>query len=544
MEGQRKTMTALGAILLALLVVLGCSQQDRLPGSALGLRQALDGNFYFAADCIALDEAAPDSSDTALMEQHFGVRHAFNEFVWAHQVVELSYRLERNERLVEQGERVLWLVHADDDLVLSGLKCLHSTPEDIRRLEDSLDKSHNRIGVRIQGPNRVLALGEPVRITLEVYGPADSTTTLRFLDGSIEVYPNPATGKRVVVPVPPLVFNASSCEDTLSIPDLHERLPNGGEGSFDLRWRGELRVGDRDGKTIPIRSNVQALRIRNPDTVEFGPVSNGLQCGFALDRTKVPQNEWLTCDTAFVFDPSRANGGINAFDRADAEFSTTFTFINQETGHKFERQPFVFQFPRGCHSDDHAFLPESPVVMVSMGVQLVSSDVIVPPGDYSVVATYSGERGSVSEQCWNHHDRPVLWRGLVASAPVHLTVDPPEYEAVQLRIHSSYKYRDGHWRFSEKKPIVLNVEVRKGYIVGTQQTDFVIDQNGEHKQVSYAIRGGTWWDGEGLGSMFRGHDRVYSDVTVFETSDHQIHFWTPESGDYRVLWQGRIHGRR
>ena len=32
------------------------------------------------------------------------------------------------------------------------------------------------------------------------------------------------------------------------------------------------------------------------------------------------------------------------------------------------------------------------------------------------------------------------------------------------------------------------------------------------------------------------------DIVIFETSEPPGHLWTPESGDYRILWQGRIEG--
>jgi len=33
--------------------------------------------------------------------------------------------------------------------------------------------------------------------------------------------------------------------------------------------------------------------------------------------------------------------------------------------------------------------------------------------------------------------------------------------------------------------------------------------------------------------------QVSADVVVFETSAPAGHMWSPESGDYKVLWQGR-----
>jgi len=123
-------------------------------------------------------------------------------------------------------------------------------------------------------------------------------------------------------------------------------------------------------------------------------------------------------------------------------------------------------------------------------------------------------------------------------------VEPPEYESVELWVNSSYEYTEGQWRPSEKDPIILNAQVRNGYLVGTQHTNFIIDPNGKHRRVTSGIRGGTWDAHGGLfGPAASERDSVYSDITVFETSDHQIHLWSPESGDYRVLWQGRIHGR-
>jgi hypothetical protein len=128
---------------------------------------------------------------------------------------------------------------------------------------------------------------------------------------------------------------------------------------------------------------------------------------------------------------------------------------------------------------------------------------------------------------------------------MQVRVEPAEYDSVELQINSHYEYRDGDWHPSEKDPIVLRTRVRPGYLIGTRHENFVIGSRAGRQRVTSGIRGGTWDTvGGAFGRAAGNADSVYSDLTVFETSDHQIHLWQPESGDYRVLWQGRISGGR
>jgi hypothetical protein len=62
------------------------------------------------------------------------------------------------------------------------------------------------------------------------------------------------------------------------------------------------------------------------------------------------------------------------------------------------------------------------------------------------------------------------------------------------------------------------------------------------------VQGGAWEAGRGENFLppefvqrVRAGERlqVSADVVVFETSAPAGHMWSPESGDYKVLWQGR-----
>jgi len=537
-------------LLATLLPLWGCSAPDRLPGDALELREVLTEKFEFAALCVADGQPVREQD---ILRQNFKLRDFFGADTGARQrTVALTYRVARRERAVGDGERVLWIVGAGEHGALHGIKCLPPTPPHMQAIRHALSEKEGRTGVSLGGPGRLIAMGEPIPITLQVFCRIDTTTTLwsdfqnGVIEASIEGMTEPTIvhlrGERSALPVE---FWNHGPEVTFDIAQLHDQLPHGRKHTIDLRWRGDVQIGSRAAKPVELRSNIVHFSIRDPSSLEFGTRSGGLACGFEFDRSAVPQNEWLQVDCAFDFDRATALRGVNAFDRADAISSTTFEFTNEATGEVFEHQPFVFQFPRSCEPDDAAYLMKTPVVMCSMDLQLVSRETNIPPGEYRVIATYESDRGSLLYGCWDRNEPPVLWRGRVESKPRSLRVLVPEYESTALWINSSYEYRDGGWYFSEKDPIVVDTQIRFGYVLGIQQTNFVILPSGAPERVTIGIHSGVWLTGGAhFGSKARDHDRVYSDVTLFETSNHQVHHWQPEAGDYRILWQGRIHGRR
>jgi hypothetical protein len=540
----------MGAMLFALLSPPSGATQDMLPGASVTFREALGADHLFAAVCAAVDSANLDAQGT-LAKQDFAIREGFRSTVRARRV-ELVYRLHHGERPVRRGERVIWIVRAGDDGVLWGVKCARSIPPVTRRLQAAFNEWDKSFRVHIEGPHRALALGEPVSITWQLYNPTDARTTLwSAADGHLDIFQNGPPGRRHMLPLQamqqstPLTFKTWSPHDTLAIDQIQGWLDAEGKGIFDLRWRGQLRIGAQSAQTVPVRSNTIILAICDPASLRFGAESDELSLGMDFDRHELPQNEWLEVTAAFVHHATGAGRHVNAFDRRDAVQWTTFVFTNKETGAVFERRPFVFQFPSSCSSDDISFLAASPVVMCSMRIQLVSASTRIPPGHYTVVATYSGEHATVSERCWSYDEPPVLWRGRVESAPISLTVGSPEYDAVELWVGSHYEYREGRWIASQEAPIVVQARIRPGYLIGMRFTNFVVGPHGRARQVSRGVSGGpSMFPPAHFGPRASDKDSVVSEVTLFETSNHQIHLWQPESGDYRVLWEGRIEGRR
>ncbi len=132
---------------------------------------------------------------------------------------------------------------------------------------------------------------------------------------------------------------------------------------------------------------------------------------------------------------------------------------------------------------------------------------------------------------------------------------------VELRTNSALKleYTDNGlaWAWSREAPLLLRVKQRPGYTLGRRFRQSVLISGEKVYEHRYDfLLPQVWDDGDGGVVAVRPPEEVLKraeageplavrlDLEVFETSvPPRKYGWTPEGGDYRVLWKGRIEGR-
>jgi hypothetical protein len=189
----------------------------------------------------------------------------------------------------------------------------------------------------------------------------------------------------------------------------------------------------------------------------------------------------------------------------------------------------------------------------------------IPPGTYAVTAAYENTArpevevytapdGSVRTR--PHRGPGKFWKGGIVSAPALLTVTKAEAREIELKTNSALLVKatkDGiGWTWSGKDPVRVRAKRRPGYVIGRRYSLHVF-LDGEDLGGQGGGMGNSAWRDEGQGMTFlppKVVDRVRAgarlklraDVEIFETSVPVRHMWAPKSGDYKVLWKGRIEG--
>jgi hypothetical protein len=310
------------------------------------------------------------------------------------------------------------------------------------------------------------------------------------------------------------------------------------------------------------------------DEQRWGRLQRGLRCRLATAKAQVPMGAKVDFQLHLRFDSDTwPDDNVNLLNRCDQAFNATLTFTDTKTGNVFRRSPYdAGMTPPGPDTDDIVQLRKDPLATPDrLEVHLLSGKgEQIPAGDYHVVATYENTAEPEVEVSvapdglllTRPYEGPwEFWKGKIESAPMKLTITPAKPKQVELKANSALvvkqEQRDGQtligWTWSQGEPKVIRVERRPGYILGRRYgLQVFLDGKPVGEPDDYGgLTNAVWGDGKGMSYLapelanrvLAGEKlKLVVNMEVFETSMPTQHFWSPESGDYRVLWRGLIEG--
>lgn len=304
--------------------------------------------------------------------------------------------------------------------------------------------------------------------------------------------------------------------------------------------------------------------------------SGGLRCSLASDKVEVPMGGEVMFTVHLQFDAKEADPKLNLLNAARENWQVEFALTNTATAKTYRRRPYDPGMPWGpTRPADILAFRSHPAWSEQLRVYLLSPrGEQVLAGTYRVTATYENTAkeqvefitqpdGSLDRR--PYHGPWRFWKGTITSNSLTLKVTPVEAYAVVLKTHSALDVvrrrqptSDGRtivtigYAWSLENPKDIRVTRRPGYVLGRSYS-FHVSLNG--KEVAevggHGLQGGAWEAGRSenllppeIVQRVQAGERllVAADVVVFETSAPAGHMWSPESGDYKVLWQGRVDG--
>jgi hypothetical protein len=310
-----------------------------------------------------------------------------------------------------------------------------------------------------------------------------------------------------------------------------------------------------------------------PEKAADAPVG-GLHCSLVADKAEVPMGGELMFTLHLQFNAEEADPKVNLLNAAQENWRAEFALTNTATAKTYHRKPYDPGMPWGpTRPADILALRSHPARSEQLRVYLLSPrGEQVPAGVYRVTATYENTAKEqvefVTQSDGSLDRRPyqgpwMFWKGKIASNSLTLKVTPIAAGEVVLTTHSALDVvrrkqpaSDGRtietigYAWSRENPKGIRVTRRPGYVLGRSYS-FHVSLNG--KEVpgvgGSGLQGGAWEAGrsehflppEIVQRVLAGERlQVAADVVVFETSTPAGHMWSPESGDYKVLWQGRV----
>ncbi|RPH64748.1 MAG: hypothetical protein EHM89_00930 [Acidobacteria bacterium] len=306
---------------------------------------------------------------------------------------------------------------------------------------------------------------------------------------------------------------------------------------------------------------------------------DGISAMVSADRATVEMGALVKFQVELAFDSSMAKPKTRILNRYSGRCQ--LTFVDEETGRSFERQPYDTGMLGTQWADDLVLLTnDKRVVLDTLAVHFLSEEgEQLPSGTYSVRALYVNDGGEkmevkVDPVTGNTRRQPYngpweFWSGRVESAPYAIKVLPaapavvdvviPTALAVDTTTIKAIPTPEGWivprpmqiaWRCSPDSTQVIRVMKRPGFALGRRW------------KLESLVGGKTISDfphGVGSGFLDLGDSFLHPDVSsqllaatdselvlhleIFETSNQPKHLWMPEQGDFKVLWSGQVRYR-
>ena len=288
------------------------------------------------------------------------------------------------------------------------------------------------------------------------------------------------------------------------------------------------------------------------------------------EKAELPMGAIGIYKLLFRFNPQDVDPQINLLSRDFHTRSTLLTFTDTKTGAVFERghDDGIEHYPKSNPLDagelrGGAVKPERLVVQL-----LTYKGEQVPPGTYSVVATYVSkgkpestkfrDDGTAIAYPWAWQ----FWGGTIKSPPVTVTVTPVKVEEKEHRIPSALVFECNsfglHGRYREGATQAARFAVRPGYTVGTRRQDRAdlgpaknirvlgeSESNGlPGERVDERCAVGLGHESKELLKPILAGERLdlRLGITIFETPIPPCHYWMLVRNFSNVLWEGTIAG--
>ena len=331
---------------------------------------------------------------------------------------------------------------------------------------------------------------------------------------------------------------------------------------------------------LPSRADLLQLTLARPAAAGSRPEkaadgdAGGLLCSLAADKTEVPMGGEVMFTLGLRFDAKEADPKVNLLNAARENWQVEFALTNTTTTKTYRRRPYDPGMPWG---------PTRPADILTLRSHAARSEQLrvyllsprgeqVPAGTYRVTATYENTAKEqvefVTQPDGSLDRRPYqgpwkFWKGKITSSALTLKVIPVAASEVALKTHSALDVVRRNqpasddrtietigYAWSLENPREIRVTRRPGYVLGRSYR-FHVSLNGKDVPGvgGSGLQGGAWEVGRSenflpqeIAQRVRAGERlqVAADVVVFETSVPAGHMWSPESGDYKVLWQGRV----
>lgn len=557
-----------------------------LPGAFVPLPLILREPIDFVAVCVAEDEPAPTGiqGNPGSVQQRFRLLGLVVGRTGGRSAGNISYRLSGDgfERPVRKGERVLWLGRCQGKS-WQGVHVFADTPENrdlvYSRVVLQLLRAPALRGldIEVETDGSVFAPGQPIPVRVQIDNTSDSTVALWSNFSALQFEALAEDGDPVACPPvhvprfdrtkPLIVKQYGGPIEAADLADRCDWLPDGGQRSYTLLWRGRLRVGSRKAAPLEMVSAPIRLTVIDLAMLAWGADGQGVTCGLAAGKQTVSMGDRMVFYFGLKSDSLRVDPDLHTYRYSPPDGDVHFTFRNTQTQTLYERVvdiPHVGP-PYSPKDVDFFALRNHPILLWELPVRLLhQSGEQVPPGAYEVTATYEPKH---DEQPSSPRIRgPLkLYRGRLVSAPVMVRIQHADPESVEIYTNSAIDLhnQDGFcsWTGRQDNPTILRVIQRPGFSFTVLAVTAVAVGGAEFKHVSGGGYGARWtghrlvtstWE-EGfqrtLGpdacrAMATGESlQVRVDVTISETADLYGHR-SPTRGDTRIVWQTRLEARR
>ncbi len=294
------------------------------------------------------------------------------------------------------------------------------------------------------------------------------------------------------------------------------------------------------------------------------PADPGLRAELSLEPTTLPMGEPVMIRLNLHPDSSLVGHG-KILNQNDGAWTCSFVFRDVVSGVSYNRLPYDVGMPLGHSRKLFIALDSGTPISEEMRVHLLSNDgEQIPPGQYEVHAIYENVgmsaaftyRDSVAHPDEGIHPAPSrLWTGTIESDPVAVEILYTESDPTELRIPAGVTFKDFeelsqiavYWDFASVTSVT--VMRRPGFAIGHRyHARLLID--GEESDYHPRGLGGRRWSYSGTALMIqpdisrRAFDGATLELTihieVFESSVPGQHLWSPESGDFKILWADTI----
>jgi hypothetical protein len=278
----------------------------------------------------------------------------------------------------------------------------------------------------------------------------------------------------------------------------------------------------------------------------------GLSVSLTADEDVVSMGDTVEFLLRFHFDPDAGGSGPRFLDRYVRAWECAVTFIDEESGAAFEREPYDVGMPVMPWPADIVELAKVDSVSEALVIHLLSDDgEQVPVGRYSAIASYENH-GLVEGRSVAKGSSDDFWRGRIESTAWKLEVLPAADTHVELELPDAIEITplEGRASWSWERTGTTNIDFRQrpGYTLGWQTVCRVVVAEREvdagSSLNSSGMPSGGYVNTEAFALLRSDKEaRLVVDVELFETSVPTRHMWMPRRGDYKVLWRGRMAGQ-